>query len=124
MFDLTHFFNMAAMAQTAAPAATESPQATMINFVPFVLIFGIFYFLVIRPQQKKFSEQEKMVKALQRGDRVVTSSGIHGKITKLEGDALLMLEIAEGVEVKIDRNNVQALEAKPQPATAKEGEKK
>ncbi len=121
MLDLTQLFSSPAFAQGAAANAPETTQAALTNYLPFVLIFAVFYFLVIRPQQKKFSEQEKMIKALQRGDRVVTSGGIHGKIAKFEGDKQLMLEIAEGVQIKIDRDNVAALESKPEPA---EGEKK
>jgi preprotein translocase subunit YajC len=126
MFDLTHIFISSALAQDATAAAPEATQAAMMNYLPFILIFGVFYFLVIRPQQKKLSDQEKMIKALQRGDRVVTSGGIHGKIAKIEEEKFVMLEIAEGVQVKIDRENVSALEAKPQPAiiSDKEGEKK
>jgi preprotein translocase subunit YajC len=116
MFDLTHLFVSAAFAQDAVPPPAD-PMAGLMNYVPFVLIFAVFYFLVIRPQQKKLTEQEKMIKALQRGDRVVTSGGIHGKITKLDGDDILMLEIADGVNIKIDRNSVQGLEAKPTPVT-------
>jgi preprotein translocase subunit YajC len=89
--------------------------------LPFVLIFGVFYFLVIRPQQKKLADQDKMVKALQRGDRVVTSGGIHGKITKIENEGQLILEIAEGVQIKIERDNITALESKPQAAVVSGG---
>ncbi len=126
MFDLAHLFISTAMAQDVAAAAPVDPMAGMMNYLPFVLIFGVFYFLVIRPQQKKLGEQEKMIKALQRGDRVVTSGGIHGKIAKLEGEDLLFVEIAEGVQIKIDRSSVQGLEAKPQPVAAShdEGTKK
>jgi preprotein translocase subunit YajC len=126
MFDLTHLFVASAFAQDAAPAPIDT-TAGLMNYLPFVLIFAVFYFLVIRPQQKKLVEQEKMVKALQRGDRVVTTGGIHGKITKLEGDDLLMVEIADGVQIKMDRANVQGLESKPQPVIAAandEGSKK
>lgn len=126
MFDFTHLFVPAALAQDAAPVVTEGTQAAMMNYLPFILIFGVFYFLVIRPQQKKLSDQDKMLKALQRGDRVVTSGGIHGKIAKLEGEEHVMLEIAEGVQIKIDRINVTTMESKPQVAAVlgNEGEKK
>ena len=67
-----------------------------------------------------------MIKALQRGDRVVTSGGIHGKIAKIEGDTQLILEIADGVQIKIDRDNIAAHETMPQSpvVSANEGEKK
>jgi preprotein translocase subunit YajC len=114
MFDLTHFFVSAALAQEAAPAAPDA-QSALMNYLPFILIFAVFYFLVIRPQQKKLADQDKMTKALQRGDRVVTSCGIHGKVAKIDEEGQLMLEIAEGVQIKIDRDNIAALEAKPKP---------
>ena len=105
--------------------ATGGLPPALMGYLPFILIFAIFYFLVIRPQQKKLDEQNKMIKALQRGDRIVTSSGIHGKITKLEGDEQIMVEIADGVQIKMDRSNVQGLEAKTQPviAAAEDGKK-
>jgi preprotein translocase subunit YajC len=104
-------FISTAFAQEAAPVPLDG-QSALMSYLPFVLIFLVFYVLVIRPQQKRLADQEKMIKALQRGDRVVTSGGIHGKITKIENN-LIALEIAEGVEIKIDRDNVAALEAKP-----------
>ena len=126
MFSFSNILVSAAMAQDVVPQGTEEPSSAMMSYLPFVLIFGVFYFLVIRPQQKKLADQEKMIKALQRGDRVVTSGGIHGKISKIEGDMQLMLEIADGVQIKIDRDNITALEISSQPpvVSAKEGEKK
>jgi preprotein translocase subunit YajC len=126
MLDFDHLFVSAALAQDAAPAAVGGPPAALMGYVPFIMIFGVFYFLVIRPQQKKYEEQNKMIKALQRGDRIVFSGGIHGKIAKLEGDDLLMVEIADGVQIKLDRSNVQGLEAKtqPVPSPSDENEKK
>ena len=110
------------MAQDPNTGAPGGLAGGLMNYLPFILIFGVFYFLVIRPQQKKLQDQEKMIKALQRGDRVITSGGIHGKITKLDGDTQLTLEIANGVEIKIERGHVQGLE--PAPGTVIEGEKK
>lgn len=125
MFDIAHFFIGTAWAQTAAtPSASGSgsPMASLTNFLPLILIFAVFYMLIIRPQQKKLDEQSKMIKALQRGDRVVTTGGIHGKVAQIEEGKTITLEIATGVEIKIDRDNIQALEAKPEPV--KEGDKK
>jgi len=119
MFDLTQLFNSPALAQDAgASAAPAAASAGLMGYLPFILIFAVFYFLVIRPQQKKLDEQNKMIKALQRGDRIVTSGGIHGKITKLEGDTQLVVEIADNVQIKIERNSVQGLEAKTEPVAA------
>ena len=119
MFDLTQLFSSPALAQDAGVAsAPAGASAGLMGYLPFVLIFGVFYMLVIRPQQKKLDEQNKMIKALQRGDRIVTSGGIHGKITKLEGDTQLVVEIADGVQIKIERTSVQGLEAKTEPVAA------
>jgi preprotein translocase subunit YajC len=121
MLDITHLFSGTALAQApTAPveAPGGSPSSIGMSFLPLLLIFGVFYLLLIRPQQKKMDEQAKMVKALKRGDRVITSGGIHGKIAKLEGDDTLIVEIADGVQVKVVRNTVSALAAKTEPAAA------
>ncbi|MDD4616682.1 MAG: preprotein translocase subunit YajC [Alphaproteobacteria bacterium] len=124
MIDLSSIFISAAFAQEAAPAG-EASSPVMSMIVPYVLIFLVFYFLVIRPNQKRLAEQDKMVKSLQKGDRVVTSGGIHGKVAKVE-DKQLMLEIAEGVQIKIDIESISSLEPKPEVSDkgSKEGEKK
>jgi preprotein translocase subunit YajC len=116
MFDIAHFFVSAAMAQDAAPAAGAAQAsglslATLQNFMPLLLIFAVFYVLIIRPQQKKIAEQDKMIKALKRGDRIITSSGIFGKITKLEDDTVTV-EVADNVNIKMLRAQVQGLAAK------------
>ncbi len=123
MFDINSLFVSTAFAQEALPvAADEASQSAMMNYLPFILIFAVFYFLVIRPQQKKLADQEKMIKALQRGDRVVTSGGIHGKIAKIGDEGYLMLEIADGVEIRIDRDNILALENKMEVTSSPVGE--
>ena len=122
MLDITQLFIAQAWADTAAPvvgtslAQGSTTTQTIMNFMPMVLILLVFYMLIIRPQQKKVDEQEKMIKALRRGDRVITSGGIHGKIAKLEGDDHIILEIADGVQVKMVRSHVQSLAAKTDPA--------
>lgn len=115
MFDFSEFFVSSAFAQEAVAAVPDQTQA-MMSYIPFVLIFAVFYFLVIRPQQKRLSEQDRMVKSLQKGDRVVTSSGIHGKVAKIDDSepGQLILEIADGVQIKIDRDNIAGLEVKPE----------
>jgi preprotein translocase subunit YajC len=119
MFDIAHMFVSSAFAQTAGAAPDApggSPSSIGMSFLPLLLIFGVFYVLLIRPQQKKLDEQNKMIKTLKRGDRIVTAGGIHGKVVKLEGDENLIVEIADGVQVKIVRNTVSALAAKTEPA--------
>jgi preprotein translocase subunit YajC len=78
------------------------------SFVPLILMFVIFYFLLIRPQQKKQKEHRNMIAELKKGDRIITSGGLHGRITGLD-DTTLTLEIAEKVRVKVNRGNVAAL---------------
>ncbi len=85
-------------------------------FVPLILMFAIFYFLLIRPQQKKQKELRTMLGDLKKGDRVITTGGIHGKITSLD-DAILTIEIADKVRIKVSRGNITALNqpsAKPE----------
>lgn len=118
MVDFTQLLAGTAFAQTTAGASTPSGMPSIFGpqMIVFALIIAVFYFLLIRPQQKKLDEQERMIKALKRGDRIVTAGGIHGKIVKLEGDDALYVEIADGVQIKLSRASVQSLAAKTEPA--------
>lgn len=80
----------------------------IISFLPFILIFVVFYFLLIRPQQKKAKERQAMVEALKKGDKVFTTGGLVGTITNL-GPKIITLQIADGVRVKILRANIEEL---------------
>jgi preprotein translocase subunit YajC len=91
-----------AMAQSVAGSLTESP---LFGMIPFVLIFVVFYFLLIRPQQKKQKALQQMIQNLQKGDKVITSGGIHGTIFKM-GESVLTLEVAEKVRIQVDRQQV------------------
>ena len=71
------------------------------SFVPLILIFGIMYFLLIRPQQKKVKEHQAMVAALRRGDQVVTQGGVIGKVVKVKDDGEVEVEIADGVKIRV-----------------------
>ena len=87
-------------------------------FIPLILMFVIFYFLLIRPQQKRTKQHREMVNSLKPGDRVVTGGGLHGRVTAV-GDAVLTVEIADKVRVKVNRSNVSAViqpAQQPQPA--------
>ena len=77
-------------------------------FVPLILMFAIFYFLLIRPQQKKAKEHQAMISALKKGDRVITSGGIHGRITSVD-DTTVTVEVAEKVKIKVSRGNIGAI---------------
>ena len=90
------------------------------GFIPLILMFVIFYFLLIRPQQKRSKEHRQMVSSLKKGDRIVTSGGIHGRITGLD-DTTLTVEIADKVRVKVARGNVSTM---VQPASQSQSDKK
>ena len=95
------FFISSAWGQ-AAPA--QQPDA-LTSFIPLIIIFVVFYFLLIRPQTKRAKEHRKMVSELKVGDEVVTSGGVLGKITEA-GDQFLEVEITDGVKVKVQRGTV------------------
>jgi len=80
-------------------------QGGFAAFVPLILMFVIFYFLLIRPQQKKAKAHQAMINEIKKGDNVVTSGGIHGTIVKVD-DATVTLEIAEKVNIKVIRANI------------------
>ena len=83
------------------------------QFIPLILIFVIFYFFLIRPQQKKVKEHKLMVTALKRGDEVITSGGIVGKIERVLGDDKVDVTIADNVTVQVVQSTIQNLSNKP-----------
>ena len=93
-----------ALAQSAATAQTQGSVTGM--FIQLGLIFLIFYFLLIRPQQKKIKQQEAMLNAIKKGDKIITNGGVYGKVVEAEPFDLTV-EIAKGVEVKIVRAMVR-----------------
>lgn len=102
-----------AFAQAAGASATSS----LVQFVPLILIFVVFYFLLIRPQQKKLKEHRAMLEAVRRGDRIVTTGGIIGLVTKAD-DKELTVEIADNVRVKITREGIANVVSKTEPVAA------
>ena len=84
------------------------------QFIPLILIFVIFYFFLIRPQQKRAKDHKAMVAALKRGDEVVTSGGIVGRVERILGDDKVDLLIAENVTVQVIQSTIQSLLNKPQ----------
>lgn len=84
--------------------------------IPMVLMFAIIYFLMIRPQQKRVKEHREMVSALRRGDTVVASGGLIGKVAKVIDDNEISVELAEGVKVRMLRASVSDVRAKGEPA--------
>ena len=103
----------------AGPGGTPSP---IVNFLPFVLIFAVFYFLLIRPQQQKQKEQRVMLANLKRDDEVITAGGLYGKIVALT-DRVVTLEIAPNVRVRIDRPQIVSLAKAGGPTEQKEKDK-
>jgi len=100
---MLNFFTTIALAADEAPAPGGMGQ--LMSFAPLIILFVIFYFLLIRPQQKKAKEHREMVSKLEKGDAVVTSGGIHGTITGVAEDAVTV-EIAENVRVKVAKEHV------------------
>lgn len=83
--------------------------------LPFALIFVIMYFLILRPQRQQAKRREDMLKAIRRGDSIVTNGGIVGKVTKVIDDSELELQIAEGVKVRVMRSLIAEVRAKAEP---------
>ncbi|GAB6053922.1 preprotein translocase subunit YajC [Magnetospira thiophila] len=106
------FFSPAyAQAAGAQPGGMEG----LMSMAPLVLIFVVFYFLLIRPQQKRAKEHKAMLEALRRGDKIVTNGGLIGTITKVVNDDEVMLEIAEGTKVRVMRAMIAQVMAKTEP---------
>ncbi len=93
-----------------------------VSLLPLVLIFAVFYFLMIRPQQKKAKQHKEMLSALKRGDRVVTAGGIVGKIVRVEGDNEVLVEIATDVRVRIRQSTISDVMSRSEPAVRDGGD--
>ena len=96
-----------AFAQTAAPAAggIESMFGSVGQLLPLILMFVVLYFIMIRPQMKRQKEHKSMIDALAKGDEVVTTGGLIGRVTKM-GESMLQIEVANGVELQVQRSAV------------------
>ena len=106
-----------AYAQAAAGDGGSGFEA----FLPLILIFGVFYVLLIRPQQKKMKEHKATLSAIRRGDKVVTGGGIVGTVTKVIDDLEVTVEIADGVKVRVQRGLISTVLSKTEPV---KGDKK
>jgi len=113
----------AAYAQGTGITGIFDNQSALIQFLPLVLIFVVFYFLLIRPQQRKAKDQKAMLDALRRGDRVVTGGGIIGTVARVENPEEVTVDIADGVRVRVLRSTISSVLAKPDPAAAREAAK-
>jgi preprotein translocase subunit YajC len=99
------------------------PQSQLSFLIPMALIFVVFYFLTIRPQQRKAKEHKTKLEALRRGDRVVTGGGIIGTVARVENPEEVTVDIADGVRVRVVRSTITNVLAKPDPAAAREAAK-
>jgi len=82
------------------------------TLMPLVLLFGIFYFLLIRPQQQRVKEHQKLVESVRRGDTVVTAGGLIGKVAKVKDDGEIMVEIADNVQVRVLKSTLTEVRSK------------
>ena len=99
------FFISSAYAQAAAPAAAPNP---LMSFLPLIILFGIFYFMLIRPQMKRAKEQRAMIGALAKGDEVLTNGGLLGRVEDI-ADQFVTLEIAPNVTAKLQKQAISAV---------------
>ena len=104
------------LAQAAAPAAGQGPAALNM-LVPMICIIAIFYFLAIRPQSQRQKQLDALVKAVKTGDKIVTSSGIHGLVSNVK-DTTLIVKIADNVKIELEKSSVATVlkTDKPDPA--------
>jgi len=100
-----------AFAQSAGAGGSDM----LVSLLPFVLIFVIMYFLILRPQQKRSKQHQEMVKNMRRGDSVVTSGGLFGKITKVVDENEIEVEVADGVRVRQMRSMIAEVRSKGEP---------
>jgi preprotein translocase subunit YajC len=111
-------FTTTAFAQT--PGSLFGGGSEMITqLLPFALIFVIMYFLILRPQQKKVKDHQELVKNIRRGDTVITSGGLVGKVTKVVDDDQIEFEISDGVRVRQMRQMISGVRTKGEPAKDK-----
>ncbi|MRR06184.1 MAG: preprotein translocase subunit YajC [Deltaproteobacteria bacterium] len=87
------------------PAGGASGSSSFMSFIPLIFMFAIFYFLLIRPQQKKAKEHKALLETLKKGDQIVTAGGIHGKVTAID-DGVVVIEIATGVNIRINKGYI------------------
>ncbi|WP_432736594.1 preprotein translocase subunit YajC [Maridesulfovibrio sp. FT414] len=116
------FADIANAMGTAGQQGQAGPAGALGSFLPLILMFAIFYFLLIRPQQKKAKEHKAMLEGIQKGDRILTAGGLYGRVMAVAGDELTV-ELGEGMQVKVDRSYVAGL-ANPVKKAEKKEEKK
>jgi preprotein translocase subunit YajC len=102
MISISNLFISNAYAEGAAPAQGGG----IMDFLPLIALLAVFYFLVLRPQQKRAKEVKAMLEAMQKGDEVVTNGGVLGRVTKV-GESYVSVEVAEGVIVNVQKGAIQ-----------------
>lgn len=93
------------------------------GFLPIVLIFVVFYFLLIRPQQKRAKQHREMLTNIRRGDRVITGGGLYGTVTKVVSETEVVVQIAEAVKVRVARGTIAEVVSRTEPAKAEKADK-
>jgi preprotein translocase subunit YajC len=96
-------------------------DSMLVSLLPFILIFAIMYFLILRPQQRRAKEHQELVKNVRRGDTVITTGGLVGKVTKVVDDEQLEVEIADGVRIRQVRSMISGVRAKSEPVKDEAG---
>lgn len=114
------FFISTAFAQDGGAAGG---LGGLVQFVPLIAIVAIFYFLLIRPQQKRQKEHQAKISSARRGDQVMTGGGIFGKVTKVMDDGKLQVEIAEGVRIRVAASTLMDVISKTEPAKTDKSDK-
>lgn len=102
-------------AGSAAPAGAFGPSEILVQLAPILILVVIFWLLIFRPQQKRARETRAMLSAIRRGDTIVTSGGIVGKVTKATEKEDLEVEIAQGVKIRLQRGSVSDVRSKAEP---------
>lgn len=93
------------------PPGGAAGSNSFMSFVPLIFMFAIFYFLLIRPQQKKAKEHRTLLDSLQKGDQIVTAGGVHGKVTAIE-EGIVTIEVANGVNIRINKGYIASVAKK------------
>jgi preprotein translocase subunit YajC len=105
------------MLMLMTPQGGQGGGGSLLGFLPFILIIVVMYFLMIRPQVRRQKERQKMIDAVEKGDNVITSGGIHGKIAGFTDDGkTVILLVDEKVKLNVDRSAIGSVKGKPGPA--------
>jgi len=104
------------LAQAAAPAGAPEAPSPLMQFFPLILLVILFYFMLIRPQQKRQKEHQKLIEAVKTGDKVITSSGIHGLVANVK-ERTILVKVADNVKIEFDKAAITAVDRSADPAT-------